>query len=89
MTGGPKLTKRHHEVTEMMRSGWDLHVQASQHHSRKPKAFLLKSEGMLVTGNREISWTIIEALEKAHLIKPIRRSSENSRVWIYSLVDTP
>jgi hypothetical protein len=39
-------------------------------------------------GNKEIKWTVIDALEKAHVIKPIRRSSENDRTWIYALVNS-
>jgi hypothetical protein len=98
MTTQLKLTKRQREVADMLRNGYDLYVLVNRSRNRKPRAFLVPS-GQLFTHlirsdepsyvkEQEVSWTVIDALEKAHVIKPLRRSPQNEYVWIYALSES-
>jgi hypothetical protein len=81
------MTKRRREVIEMMHSGWQLYVRASRTKNRRHKAFLVLQEGQLAPSRTvEVSFSVIDALQQAHLIHLVD-SRCNQSTWIYELVE--
>ncbi|MEI2611838.1 MAG: hypothetical protein V9G20_24645 [Candidatus Promineifilaceae bacterium] len=86
MTTEPKLTKRQKEVVDMMREGWSLQVRTKQTKTGTHKPLLIYWDDAHSYKTVKVSFTVIDALQKAHIIHPVK-SVDNQQVWIYQLTD--
>jgi hypothetical protein len=80
------VTKRQREVAQMLHEGWQLEAEVSRVRTRKNKAYLYRQQEGFLPVRKEISFSIVDVLQSAHIIRPVT-SAKNQRVWIYELVD--